>query len=99
MMCAAAPVAAIRVPVGPAHYQEGLVTLLDGTTFSVQGDPAGTSFIRSLRRGDRIQICFGPSRRWADEPPTAREGWALRVRDGEAVTTIGQPGKSARQVF
>jgi hypothetical protein len=96
VICTAGPVAAITQPVGPAHYQEGRVTLADGTTFSIQGDARDADFRKGLHKGDRIEICFGPSRRWADQPLNARAAWAVRVKDGESFTTIGEPGKNAR---
>lgn len=95
MLCTAAAVSAIRMPAGPAKYQEGTITLADGTTFAVEGDANGTQFVRDLRSGDRVEICFGPARRWADAPPTAREGFAVAVRTGETYTTIGEPGRGA----
>jgi|HubBroStandDraft_1064217.scaffolds.fasta_scaffold02522_6 hypothetical protein len=95
MVCTAGPVAAIRQPVGPAHYQVGAVTLSDGTTFEAWGDDNGSAFMKPLRRGDRLEICFGPTRRWADEPANARPAFVVLVRTGDTYTTVGVPGRSA----
>lgn len=95
MLCTAAAVSAIRLPAGPAKYQQGLITLADGTAFAVQGDADGRQFVRDVRTGDTLEICFGPARRWADAPPTAREGFAVDVRTGETYTSIGEPGRNA----
>lgn len=95
MLCTAAAVSAIRLPAGPATYQQGLITLADGTTFAVQGDAAGRHFVRDVRSGDTIEICFGPARRWADAPATAREGFAVDVRTSDTYVTIGEPGRGA----
>lgn len=95
MLCDAGPVSAIRQPVGPSHAQVGEITLADGTTFEVWGDDNGATFLKGLRRGDRVEICFGPSQRWADEPPEARPGFALAVRTAVTYTTVGIPGTGA----
>lgn len=97
MLCTAAAVSAIRVPAGPAHVQQGLITLADGTAIAVQGDANGQHFVRSVRSGDPIEICFGPARRWADAPATAREGFAVDVRTSETYVTIGEPGRGATE--
>lgn len=97
MLCTAAALASIRMPVGPAHYQQGMIALADGTTFAVSGDEQGRQFLKALRSGDVLQICFGPPRRWADAPPTARAGFAVAERSGETYTSIGEPGRNATE--
>jgi hypothetical protein len=95
MLCAAAPVAAIRQPAGPAHYQVGAITLSDGTSLEAWGDSDGSAFVKALHVGDRVEVCFGPSRRWADEPANARQAFVVVVRNGETLLTVGVPGRSA----
>jgi hypothetical protein len=95
VLCTAAPVAAIHAPSGPAHYQAGRVQLSDGTEFEVWGDANGKAFLKNLRTGDRIEMCFAGPQKWADEPPDARQGWALDVRANVAYTTVGIPGRNA----
>jgi len=95
VICDAGPVAAIRQPTGPAHYQVGEVTLADGTAFEVWGDDNGKGFLKNVRTGDRVEICFGPTRRWADEGPDVRPAFAVGVRTGDTYTSVGIPGKNA----
>lgn len=96
MLCVAAPVAAIRQPAGPAHYEAGQVKLADGTTLEVWGDPGGKSFIHNVRTGDTMEICFGPEGHWADEGRGAREGFAVDVRSGVTYTAVGYPSAKAQ---
>lgn len=95
MLCDAAPITAIRQPAGPAHYQVGQLTLADGTTFEVWGDANGAGFVKALRIGDRVEMAFGPTQRWADEAADARPAFAVAVRAGDTYTSVGVPGKAA----
>lgn len=96
MLCTAAAVAAIRQPAGPAHYEAGQVKLADGTTFEVWGDGNGKAFLHNVKTGDRVEVCFAGPQRWADEPPDARQAWALAVRRNVTLSTVGIPGKNAQ---
>ncbi|MGD1067215.1 MAG: hypothetical protein ABR975_10410 [Vulcanimicrobiaceae bacterium] len=95
MLCDAGLVSAIRQPTGPAHYEVGQLTLRDGTTLEVWGDDNGTTFLKAVKVGDVLEVCFGPSRRWADEPANARDGFVVALRTGATYTTVGTPGTGA----
>jgi hypothetical protein len=53
-------VISIQAPTGPAHVDTGWVELKNGATFEVWGDGLGYDFIHVLRKGDRVEICYGP---------------------------------------
>lgn len=97
MLCTAAPVAAIRQPTGPAHYQAGQVKLTDGTTFEVWGDAQGKAFLANVKTGDRFEICFNSQGgHWADLPSNARQGFAVDVNSNVTLAGFGIPGSGAQ---
>jgi hypothetical protein len=95
VLCTTAAITAIHAPTGPAHYQAGRITLADGTNFEVWGDAQGKAFLKNVQTGDRIEMCFAGPQVWADEPPDARQAWALDVRRNVTYTTVGIPGRNA----
>jgi hypothetical protein len=69
-----ARVAHIRPATDQSHAGSGMVTLANGAWFeiSVPGQSPQGDFVVKLRKGDRIQMCYGPAQTWADEPANAR---------------------------
>ena len=54
--CANTRIANKRLPVGPAKYQSGLLTLANGATLQLTGPPSGPqmSTVRRMRIGARV---------------------------------------------
>ena len=72
--------------------------LADGTTFEVWGDDNGKSFLKNVRVGDKMEICFGNKMlHAADEGPDARPGFAFNARNGETYSSVGYAGRTAQQ--
>jgi len=65
----------IRPATGQSHADHGLVTLANGASFEITQSSYPTpddDFVVKLRKGDRIEMCYGPSQTWADEPSRVR---------------------------
>ena len=60
------------MPVGPAKVQIGRLTLANGATLQLTGAPhcSALSGVRNMRVGDRVSVCYGPLKSYADAPPS-----------------------------
>jgi hypothetical protein len=58
-----------------SHAGHGVVELASGAKFEIGTASSmmpGADFVLKLGVGDRVQLCCGPSQKWADEGPSAR---------------------------
>ncbi len=78
--CVRTRVASIGMPVGPAEYQSGRMTLANGVALRISGAPA-PPMVREFRTGDQVVACYGMQRTWADAP-RSRSTTVLDLRSG-----------------
>lgn len=92
--CVRTRLATIRMPVGPAEYQSGRLTLQNGASLRVSGTPA-PQMVHDFHAGDPIVACYGSERNWADAP-RSRSTTVLDLRSGSFFgSLIGEwPGAS-----
>ncbi len=68
------------------------VVLRNGVSFEVAGDGGPQSdFVQKLRKTDRIEACFGPTRKWADEGPNVRPALVVNDETKDFIFTFGEP--------
>ncbi len=91
-------VSSIRYPTGPSHVQSGSVVLHNGVSFEIAGDGGPQSdFVQKLRKTDRIEVCFGPTRKWADEGLNVRPALVVNDETKDFIFTFGEPPLKPRR--
>ena len=85
--CASTRIVSKRMPVGPAAYQSGRMTLANGATLALTGPPNSARMIsvRKMRSGDPVNACYGPLKHYADAPPSR----ALTIVDKRTGSYVG----------
>jgi len=80
--CARTTIAARKLPVGPAQYQSGSLTLANGASMRLQGTPVEMYRARAMAVGDAVAACYGPLKNYADAGPS-RTITVLDLKNGE----------------
>ncbi len=93
------PAAIVRVipATGDSHAGLGEVVLSSGASFRITtpyGEPSpDRDFVVKMRRGDHVQMCYGPAQHWADADPSARMAIIGDLDDSQYFYGLANPGR------
>lgn len=70
--CTSTTIAKIAMPVGPAAYESGRMTLANGATLQLSGPSTSPEMSRvsRMKAGDPVAVCYGALTTYADAGPS-----------------------------